>query len=185
MNSSRNVSTERQLLVPPTKLVRKPLSTPGNPRPKLVRDTSSNISLNKFSTPILQNLSPKVTSEVSSHGIRPTQLFPLSESKINNMTNIKTSRIPSLTKSTTKRSMLNTISQLSGKENALLDNQLLSEQQQEYKSHKDITARLHSPYKEPDHSVYQLSQSPDGKFRLSIQQRQLDNPFDDTSLYEE
>lgn len=185
MNSNRNVSTERQLLVSATKSVRKPLSTPGNIKPKLVRDASSNISLNKFSTPILQNVSPKVTSEVSSHGIRPTQLFPLSDSKLNNITNIKASRIPSLTKSTTKRNMLNTISQLSEKENSLLDNHLLSEQPQEYKRQDDITARLRSPYKEPEHSVYQLSQSPDGKFRLSIQQRQLDNPFDDTSLYEE
>ncbi|KAG0671864.1 hypothetical protein C6P45_004739 [Maudiozyma exigua] len=189
MNTSRNVSSERQVLVPPTKIVKKPLSTPGNARPKLVRDTSSNISLNKFSTPILQNVSPIVTSEVSCHGIRPTQLFPLSDSKINNIANIKVSRIPSLTKSTTERNMIITTSQLPGKENSRLDNHLLAGQKVqrhiEYRAQDDITARLHSPYREPEHSVYQLSQSPDGKFRLSIQQRQLDNPFDDTSLYEE
>jgi len=169
-------STERHLLAP-TKIVRKPLSTPGNIKPQMLRDSSSNVSLNKFSTPILKN-TPQQTE--SYHGVKPTQLFPISNNKLNNMSNIKVSRIPTLNKPMTRRNFANSVSQLQEKENSGLG-RIPSDPT----SQQDITAKLRSPYREPDHSVYQLSQSPDGKFRLSIQERQLDNPFDDTSLCEE
>ncbi|SMN17882.1 similar to Saccharomyces cerevisiae YOR058C ASE1 Mitotic spindle midzone localized microtubule-associated protein (MAP) family member [Maudiozyma saulgeensis] len=173
---NKEAVNERRLLAP-SKIVKKPLSTPGNTRPSMIRDSSSNVSLNKFSTPTLKNM-PQQTG--SSHGIRPTQLFPLSNSKINNISNIKISRIPTLNKPVTRRNIANNISQLQEKENSQLGRIPSDPQPQQ-----DITAKLRSPYREPDHSVYQLSQSPDGKFKLSIQERQLDNPFDDTSLYEE
>lgn len=175
-NENIITNTQDTKLLPPTRIARKILSTPIIRRPNLRKESSSNLSSRMFSTPILRTES----QELGSHGIKPTQLFPLSVSKLNTMKSVSESRIPSLIKT---KSISNSITKSVGKENLQVSMPLESP-----RINNNIAQpirKLSSPYHEPDHSVYQLSRSPDGKFKLSIQERELGNPFDDTSLLED
>ena len=157
-------------LMVPTRITR----TPGSARPDLNRTHSAG-KMGGVTTPTILS-TPRRPGTIASHGVVPTQLFPMSDNQMNNLhrsvppTNAKppasVSRIPSLGKT---RTIISTVPStlIENKENSMLQPKLLS------------------PYREPEHSVYQLSQSPDGKYKLSIQQRALENPFDDTSLLEE
>lgn len=160
-------------LLAPTRIMR----TPGRVRPTLGRANSTS-KLASATTPTVLS-TPRRPGTIASHGIVPTQLFPMSESQLNHLhrghnghtgteTQTQTSRIPGLGK---PRTIISSVpaTLIENKENAA----------------PGKNESVHSPYREPEHSVYQLSQSPDGKYKLSIQQRALDNPFDDTSLLEE
>ncbi|CCF57609.1 hypothetical protein KAFR_0C06170 [Kazachstania africana CBS 2517] len=114
-------------------------------------------------------------ADMKFNDIRPKKLFPVDMNKLNRERNntMHKSQIPKLsqinkTSTTQQHSQTN-----ESKDAAIVDKE------------NAYDGRLSSPYKEPDHSIYKLSMSPDGKFRLNIQQRDLDNPFDDTSIFEE
>ncbi|CAI4064663.1 hypothetical protein SUVZ_08G0990 [Saccharomyces uvarum] len=146
-------------LLPPTIISR---GSKGNSqRPALNRSKSSDLSL-----------SPMLNHTVNECPVKPRQLFPLSLNKVD----AKGSHIPQLTKEKAmelvKRSAVNT-----GKEN--IRNPDLKG------SIDDHATKQSSPYKESEHSVYKLSMSPDGKFQLNIQQKDLESGFDDTSMMED
>ena len=113
--------------------------------------------------------------QVLSNTIRPTRLFPIDLNK--------KSHIPQLTKSKSNLTEASTILPLEKENiNMNMNNNIIVEATP---GRMELNSRFSSPYKEPDHSIYKLSLSPEGKFRLNVQQTDLDNPFEDTSIMDD
>ncbi|EJS41761.1 ase1p [Saccharomyces arboricola H-6] len=150
----------RHTKLPPPTIVSK--NSKGNlERPILKRDQSSNIS------------SPPMPNHIQNDcPVRPRQLFPISLNKVTT----RGSHIPQLTKEKAmelaKRSASST-----GKENTRIA--------ERKSSSEDYAQKVSSPYKESENSVYKLSMSPEGKFQLNIQQKDIESAFDDTSMMED
>ncbi|CAI4051383.1 hypothetical protein SKDZ_15G2080 [Saccharomyces kudriavzevii ZP591] len=146
-------------LLPPTVISR---NSKGNlKKPRLNRGKSYDFT----SSPMLsyaQNECP----------VKPRQLFPISLNKVDT----KGSHIPQLTKEKAME-LLKRPAASTGKEN--------TNSPERKSSPKDYSKKTSSPYKEPEHSVYKLLMSPEGKFQLNIQQKDLESGFDDTSMMED
>lgn len=136
-------------------------------------------------------------SRMRLNGIRPTKLFPLNMNKLQNnyvsqiptltktKSNLGESRIPRLSEND-KENIENPFKLSQPKNSTPVHEQRLDNPidllHPENRNNTD-TEKFSSPYKEPDHSIYKLSMSPDGKFKLNIQQEE--NQFDDTSILED
>ncbi|QHS76169.1 Ase1p [Saccharomyces paradoxus] len=138
------------------------------------RNSKGNIerpTLNKYSSSDFSS-SPMINHTHSEHAVKPRQLFPIPLNKVDT----KGSHIPQLTKEKALELVKRSIGTI-GKENI--------RSPQRKSSLEDYAQKLSSPYKEPEHSIYNLSMSPEGKFQLNIQQKDLESGFDDTSMMED
>ena len=130
-------------------------------RPTLNRNRSSDLSS-----------SPRINHTHGEHAVKPRQLFPIPLNKVDT----KGSHIPQLTKEKALE-LLKRSTGTTGKENV--------RSPERKSSLEDYAQKLSSPYKEPEHSIYKLSMSPEGKFQLNIQQKDIESGFDDTSMMED
>jgi protein regulator of cytokinesis 1 len=130
-------------------------------RPTLNRNRSSDLSS-----------SPRINHTHGEHAVKPRQLFPIPLNKVDT----KGSHIPQLTKEKALE-LLKRSTGTTGKENV--------RSPERKSSLEDYAQKLSSPYKEPEHSIYKLSMSPEGKFQLNIQQTDIESGFDDTSMMED
>lgn len=133
------------------------------PELRVKRQESSNLD----SSPILRSLTTNMSGEI----VRPTRLFPISPSRINQ----RKSQIPMFAKASS--SLTDKITELNEKENIVDSTPRLEKNCRDEKF-----TDLSSPYREPDNSVYKISMSPNGKCMLNVRQENVDSAFEDTSI---
>lgn len=162
LKTSRFSSPPRTLrkLLPPRVITRQ--ETSKIPEVKLKRAESSNLQ----SSPLGFPKSLAMKREL----VRPTRLFPVSPSRINQ----RNSQIPVLHKSASIATEM--ISEISDKENIVDSTPRLQ------RGPIKEGLSLSSPYREPENSVYRISMSPDGKCQLNVKQGEMDSALDETSI---
>ncbi|CCD25381.1 Ase1p NDAI_0F00620 [Naumovozyma dairenensis CBS 421] len=145
----------------------------------------------------------RTTMPTASIPIRPTRLFPISLNQRSQQQQQQPQQpqpqthIPVLRKTKSnliineeKPKELMLMVEGSNKENSMVfeeingDTKLITNSNSN-NNNTQYPSELSSPFKEREHSVYKLSMSPDGRFKLNIQQRDLENPFEDTSILDD
>lgn len=151
-------------LLPPTFISRKSGSKIPEPRIK------SFDSLTLASSPVFRSRNSCNKNET----VRPTRLFPLSSSKVNQ----QKSQLPMLMKGASMFSKERPQKPVE-KENVVNSTPRLA-----HSPDSDLIS-FSSPYREPNNSVYKLSVSPEGKCTLNIRENGIGSGLDDTSFMDE
>lgn len=224
MMATRSISPNKQKskLLSPTMIPHKPmnvlhernLSKINNQlvtRPLLQRSKSTNSPSLGYEK---ENVMPTTTVSTSLndatrsiHGIKPTRLFPVLSNKTGST--LHKSNIPMLFKSKSTltgmdHTTIPSIRQMSEMipPSHEQTREMVPQRSSSFPVKRKVSSNvISSPYRESNHSIYQLSKSPDGKFQLNIQQEDQDENdniihnetyisngndiFDDTSILED